>query len=331
MKKSPPKNKVCVNKNGIALISVLMLTGIFSIIFMAVTRLVSLNRNMFNEIASNINVDDLNAQIFLLLLDRNACFETFSIRQKASPRNIPQIRDASNTNAFIQGNNYAKNVTLVSLTASNYTQNVAGILPFNATFDITALYRVPYGDGASKEKTRVFQIRTIAPTGATLWVDGTPLAETTARCVSAGDLAGSYINMSDYISRTGADVKTSNLNMNNGNLIVNGSATLNGAFRISDQRLKEGLTPYHFPLSSLSHLNGYSFFWKQSNTKDMGFVAQEVEKIVPESVMTNQATGLKMVDYGHFVAILLDVTQSLERENIKHEKQIQELEKLFTK
>ena len=64
--------KILRNQKGVSIIQILVLSGIFSVIFAAISKLVIMNKSLFSEITSNINIDDLNAQIYLLLLDSNA-------------------------------------------------------------------------------------------------------------------------------------------------------------------------------------------------------------------------------------------------------------------
>lgn len=325
-----------VNQNGMSVVMVLVLLGIFSVMFLAVNRLIFWNRNMFNEIISTINIDDLNSQIYLLLQDRRACHNTFSVINKAMPSVAATIiRDENNVTAFQTTNLYVKNVTLVSMQINNYVFPVAGIEPYNATFDLTVNYRIPYGESV-KERPRTFQIRTFAPPG---WPNGTalsrattPTAAPTDGCVSAGDLAEVGVDLSDLISKNLPDVKSSNLIMRpilgttSSIITVNGNATLTGIFQISDARFKDQVVPYALTDSQWDKLRGYSFSWKGSNAKDIGFLAQDVEKVLPELVDKTQADGYKRVNYSAFIPLLLESTKKLDAENKIYEKKILDLE-----
>ena len=52
-------------------------------------------------------------------------------------------------------------------------------------------------------------------------------------------------------------------------------------------------------------LTGVSFKWKNSNKPSLGFIAQDVEKILPEIVGTNKK-GEKSVQYGTITALLTE-------------------------
>ena len=61
---------------------------------------------------------------------------------------------------------------------------------------------------------------------------------------------------------------------------------------ISDERLKENIEK----VGSYKGLNVYEYNYLWSPTKWVGFIAQEVEKIIPEAVLN--VNGFKVVDYG---------------------------------
>ena len=67
----------------------------------------------------------------------------------------------------------------------------------------------------------------------------------------------------------------------------------------SDARLKENIEPMSEATWKLLQLRPVSFTWKEGakqGEKDIGFIAQEVENIVPEAVQTSQ-DGYKTMDY----------------------------------
>ncbi len=334
------------NQNGMSMIMILVLLGIFSVMFAAVNRLIFWNRNMYNEIVSTINIDDLNSQIYLLLQDRRACHNTFGGLTKTTPTlAVPNIVNELGVNAFQVNGLYVKNVTIVSMTISNYIYNPVAppnIEPYIATFDLTVIYRIPFGEtGGVKMKPRTFQIRTFAPAG---WADGTALSKmSTPRvpddgCVSAGDLAQLGVDFSDLISKNLPDEKRANLTMNpdlglptNSIIRVRGNAILTGLFEISDARYKEEITPYSLSDKQWDKIRGYTFNWKGSKSKDFGFVAQDVEKVLPELVDGTQQDGWKRVSYTAFIPLIMESTKKLDQENKIYEKKIQDLESRVSK
>jgi hypothetical protein len=79
----------------------------------------------------------------------------------------------------------------------------------------------------------------------------------------------------------------------------------------SDRTLKENILPIQNSLEKVRALNGYTFDWKKDQTKDIGVIAQEVEKVFPQIVHTDPVTGLKSVEYGNLVAPLIEAVKEL--------------------
>jgi hypothetical protein len=91
----------------------------------------------------------------------------------------------------------------------------------------------------------------------------------------------------------------------------------------SDVRLKDNISTLTNSLNAVLNLRGISFTWK--NEPEMGsrigFVAQEVEPVLPELVFTNPADGLKGVNYAEMTAVLVEAVK-------EQQKQIDELRAL---
>jgi hypothetical protein len=84
----------------------------------------------------------------------------------------------------------------------------------------------------------------------------------------------------------------------------------------SDVRLKTEITPINLSqekLEKIENLKAVSFKMK-NNTNDhlhIGFLAQELEEIVPEVVYTDANTGYKSIAYGNMTALLLEYINQL--------------------
>ncbi len=92
----------------------------------------------------------------------------------------------------------------------------------------------------------------------------------------------------------------------------------------SDESLKANITQLNNALEKVKQLEGVSFNWKDTGRKDMGLIAQDVEKIIPEIVHTSEE-GLKSVEYGNLVAILIEAVKEQQEEIDSLQKQIDEL------
>jgi hypothetical protein len=92
----------------------------------------------------------------------------------------------------------------------------------------------------------------------------------------------------------------------------------------SDERLKENIKPLEGSAEKVAALRAVEFDWtdereikyakKRTGTAhDFGFIAQEVEKIVPE-IVGERRNGMKTINYAKVVPLLLDVIQNLTAE-----------------
>ena len=81
----------------------------------------------------------------------------------------------------------------------------------------------------------------------------------------------------------------------------------------SDERLKENIKPIKNALDKICNLDGISFDWKdEKNTKrNIGMLAQKVEKVIPELVFTNVVDGYKGIHYDKMVAVLIEAIKEL--------------------
>ena len=89
------------------------------------------------------------------------------------------------------------------------------------------------------------------------------------------------------------------------------------AFGSSDKRLKDNIKPITEPLWKVSQIGGYTFDWndKQDTYEghDVGVIAQEIEEVLPEVVMTRD-TGYKAVKYEKIVPLLIESIKELKKE-----------------
>ena len=95
------------------------------------------------------------------------------------------------------------------------------------------------------------------------------------------------------------------------------------AFYSSDAMLKEDITNIPDPLEALKKLNGVLFNWKDEwikkqggedgyfvRKKDVGVIAQEVEKVLPEAV-AQRKDGIKAVKYDRLTCLLIEAVKVL--------------------
>ena len=127
--------------------------------------------------------------------------------------------------------------------------------------------------------------------------------------------------------------------INNGNsnptyeLEVTGNVAVNGVFVHSDKRWKKNIETIDYALDKVLKLRGVSFEWRSEELWDknfvkgeqIGFIAQEVEDVVPEVVVTDNQ-GYKLLDYSKLTALLIEAVKELKTENKNLEKRVEILE-----
>ena len=119
----------------------------------------------------------------------------------------------------------------------------------------------------------------------------------------------------DYVASTHqwyqGDTSTVNVHMDltgSGVLTVKNDIVAYGS--PSDKRLKENIKPIESALDKVSKLQGVTFDWKESDSilkikEDIGFIAQDVQKVIPELVRENDNGMLSMRHQG-IAPILLE-------------------------
>ena len=96
------------------------------------------------------------------------------------------------------------------------------------------------------------------------------------------------------------------------------------AFYSSDIALKENIVNIPSPMNLVKKINGVLFDWKQDyidskggedgyfvRKKDVGILAQDVEKVLPEIVATRK-DGIKAVKYDRLVSLLVECVKDLQ-------------------
>ena len=91
------------------------------------------------------------------------------------------------------------------------------------------------------------------------------------------------------------------------------------AFSTSDIRFKENIQSIDNALEKITQIGGYTFDWKTDKElvilhghsgHDVGVIAQEIEKVLPE-VVTTRDNGYKAVKYEKLVALLIESNKEL--------------------
>src|SRR6185369_13956945 len=104
----------------------------------------------------------------------------------------------------------------------------------------------------------------------------------------------------------------------------------------SDSHFKQNITPLQNSMENILKLQGVNYFWKTkefpernfNDKKQIGLIAQKVEKILPELVFTDK-NGYKSVDYSKLTPILVEAIKELSVKNDKLRIEIENLKESF--
>lgn len=97
----------------------------------------------------------------------------------------------------------------------------------------------------------------------------------------------------------------------NNNLSVSGTITASGDITYSsDIALKENIVPISGALERIKALGGYLYDRKDSGAHSAGLLAQEVEKVLPEAVHTDER-GMKAIAAGPLIGLLVQAIKEL--------------------
>ena len=164
-------------------------------------------------------------------------------------------------------------------------------------------------------------------TGVT--VTGT-LAATTVTGALSGNIS-QFTNNSGYITQvtTGGATTVSagnGIGLNTGNGTITMSGTYSGSFTAtgnvtaySDERIKYNISTIENALDKVCKLRGVYYTHKQDDEENIGVIAQEVEKVVPELVSIAKTSekpfehldNIRTMKYGNTVGLLIQAIKEL--------------------
>ena len=133
------------------------------------------------------------------------------------------------------------------------------------------------------------------------------------------DSANNYtptIQFVDAASTISSNTVAANTFYFSNRIFVNGQIETNGditAFSTSDERLKDNITPIEDPLAKILSISGNTFNWNEKSDKegnDVGVIAQEIAKILPEAVKQRD-TGYLAVDYQKLIPLMIEAIKEL--------------------
>jgi len=136
------------------------------------------------------------------------------------------------------------------------------------------------------------------------------------------DTASGYVTFASSVSFTPTITfwrYEGNKGLNNivGDLAVTGEVSAASFTATSDVRLKKEIKPLENSLEKICALQGVEFEFINDliQRKNIGFIAQDIEKIIPQVVTTSEkGEQYKSVAYGNIVALLVEAIKELRSE-----------------
>jgi hypothetical protein len=134
---------------------------------------------------------------------------------------------------------------------------------------------------------------------------------------SSANLTGSLV-INQNLSASGISTFSNNLQ------VTSSSVTASSYFQssnyvaalyfinTSDIKQKENISKITNANEKLANINGVTFDWKTNKEKSIGVIAQEVEKVFPELVITSQNN--KAVNYNGLIGVLIEAVKELKKE-----------------
>jgi hypothetical protein len=150
-----------------------------------------------------------------------------------------------------------------------------------------------------------------AVSGSSIFIPGIGAADSSKFRVDmrGGDIYLGVNSTGHILFNTGATNSTTYMTISGG-LRVSDDVI---AYAISDERVKDNVQPISNALEKLEQITGVSFDWKPESGHlghDYGVIAQEIEKVLPEVVVTRDS-GYKAVKYEKIIPLLIEAIKEL--------------------
>lgn len=163
-------------------------------------------------------------------------------------------------------------------------------------------------------------------------IGGTPGATADALLVRGNMLSRGSATVAGGVQVTGMTSIAGDNAINVAGLQVSlsvGGQVVAGAYNmVSDRRLKRDIMYLSDLLAKVSKIQGVSYKLRNSasDRKHFGFVAQDIERIVPEAVTMDPETGTRLLNYDTLIPVVIGSIQELHEEISRQEEGLAALE-----
>jgi hypothetical protein len=172
-----------------------------------------------------------------------------------------------------------------------------------------------------------------------VWIQGGAASSGDARNLALlGDIGtdklflnygGEYAGGTIIYSNVGIGTQTPGYRLQVGDAGDGSQARANAWNLLSDASLKTNFTKPENSLEMIERINGYYFYWNTGSdkTKQFGFSAQEIDKVLPE-IVSKGVDGLLSLDYGKVTPLLVEAIKEQQHQIESQQKEIDDLKAL---
>lgn len=169
--------------------------------------------------------------------------------------------------------------------------------------------------GGSNTQVQYNSSGTFAGSANLTFNSGTNTLTTTNLSATAGSFTTASVSSTSTFGGTltaNGAVQINNTLNTTGNIACSANITASGnVTAFSDERLKMNVKPISAALHRIKQLRGVQYDRTDTGRFEIGVIAQEVENVFPEVVLTHE-DGMKSVAYGNLVGALIEAVRELE-------------------
>ena len=96
--------------------------------------------------------------------------------------------------------------------------------------------------------------------------------------------------------------------------------------QLSAREKKKNIEPLKDALSTVRSLQGVSYQWRQDDSSDIGFIADDVLKVIPDAIAHNQDGSVMGMSYQKIIAVNTEAIKQVANQDDARDKRIKQLE-----
>jgi len=307
--------KTDLKKSGFSLLEIMVSTALLTIVVTGVITLFVQSKTKNVAMLGDLNIKNLANEIKIALSNRSTCTKTLStvgnlsnLSLSSTPITVNKILDNGGGAIYETGSLYGFNdLQITGMVIDLWSGKTAA----------------PDSVGAFRLKLTIKKL-----TKNSVGLDSKDIYVLLGAKVNAADrVIDCYSFLDDeYLLRTGVKSMTGPLVITfagNGLDITNGWAQAMYFLEYSDSQLKHNVEKIPNVENTVRNIQGVQFNWNTNNEKDWGVIAQDLEKVAPHLVNTNNKTDKKTVSYNSVIPLLIEEYKILLEKNNYTRKKIE--------